>query len=56
MGMPANTGRRLIAGAAHSLLAWSARQAYPPERVWIEALRGELEVVEAGLAQLLWQV
>jgi len=54
MGMLAHIGRRLIAAAAHSLLVWSARRAYPSERVWIEALRGELEVVEEGLAQLLW--
>jgi hypothetical protein len=39
---------------ARCILAWAASRANPPERAWIEAVRGELDVVEDGLAQLLW--
>ena len=52
--MLARTGGRLMGAAARGLLAWSASRASASERAWIEALRGELEVVDEGLAQLLW--
>jgi hypothetical protein len=39
---------------ARWLIAWAAGRASASERRWIEALRGELELVERGPAQLLW--
>jgi hypothetical protein len=47
-------GDRALAAAAGAVLAWSAGQAEPSRREWIDALRGELEVVDGGLARLLW--
>jgi hypothetical protein len=40
--------------AARWVIAWAAGRASASERPWIEALRGELELVDTGLAQLLW--
>ena len=54
MGMLARTGGRLMGAAARGLLAWFGSRANPSERAWTEALRGEFEVVEEGMAQLLW--
>jgi hypothetical protein len=54
MGLLEQTGGRLTAAAARRLLSWSAGRANPSDRAWIEAIRGELEVVEEGPAQLFW--
>jgi hypothetical protein len=45
---------RLLDAAAHRVLAWSARHAEPSRSPWIEALRGELELVEGAPARLRW--
>ena len=45
---------RLFDGAAGRVLAWSARHADPARGPWIDALRGELELVEGAPGRLLW--
>src|SRR5215469_4719568 len=45
---------RLMNAAADGVLAWSARHAEPADAPWIDALRGELELVDGGPARLLW--
>lgn len=45
---------RLMDAAAHRVLAWSARHAEPARAPWIDALRGELELVDGGAARLVW--
>jgi hypothetical protein len=45
---------RLLDAAARRILAWSARHAEPSGSPWIDALRGELELVQGGPARLRW--
>jgi hypothetical protein len=45
---------RLLDAAARRVLAWSARHAGPSRSPWIDALRGELELVPGGPARLRW--
>jgi hypothetical protein len=47
---------RAAARAARALLAWSASRVDPWDRVWIDAMRGELDEIGAGWAQLAWAV
>jgi hypothetical protein len=47
-------GDRLLGSAADAVLAWSARHVEPSHLPWVEALRGELDVVPGGPARLLW--
>ena len=39
---------------ANAVLTWAARRVDPGRRSWIEALRGELGVVNGGAARLRW--
>jgi len=39
---------------AQGILGWAARHLEPSHRLWIDALRGELDLVGGGPAQLLW--
>jgi hypothetical protein len=43
---------RVAARAARAVLAWSAGRVDPWDRVWIDALRGELDAIGEGRAQL----
>jgi hypothetical protein len=45
---------RVAAAAARRLLQLQAGRLDPSERVWLEALGAELEVIDSGLAQLGW--
>lgn len=45
---------RLIDGASDRVLAWAARHAEPARVPWIEAVHGELELVDGAPARLLW--
>jgi hypothetical protein len=45
---------RAMGGAAAAVLAWCAGRVEPSQREWIEALRGELDVVDGGSARLRW--
>src|SRR5262249_47722617 len=45
---------RLLGRAADAVLAWSAGQVEPAQLAWIDALRGELAVVDGGPARLRW--
>jgi len=45
---------RLLSATARRVLAWSGRHAEPSRRPWVDALGGELELVEGGPARLLW--
>jgi hypothetical protein len=45
---------RLLDAAARRVLAWSSRHADPSRSAWIDALRGELELVQGGPARLRW--
>jgi hypothetical protein len=47
-------GDRQLDRAADALLAWCARRVEPARLPWLEALRGELAVVEGGHARLRW--
>lgn len=39
---------------ANAVLTWAARRVDPRRRLWIEALRGELDAVNGGAARLRW--
>jgi hypothetical protein len=45
---------RLMDAAARRLLRWCADRVEPDRRPWIDALRGELDVIEGPTARLLW--
>src|SRR5215467_10011711 len=45
---------RLLSATARRVLAWSGRHAEPSRRPWVDALGGELELVQGGPARLLW--
>jgi len=44
----------VAARAARALLAWSAGRVDPWDRVWIDAMRGEVDEIGGGWAQLAW--
>ena len=45
---------RLLGEVARSLIAWAERSADPAERVWVRAMRAELDLIDGGLARLGW--
>ncbi len=47
---------RMAAATARRLLAWVARRLDPARQIWLEALRAELDVIDGGIAQLVWAV
>ena len=47
---------RLAKAAARRLLAWVARRGDSTQQTWLEALRAELDVIDGGIAQLVWAV
>src|SRR5438876_242831 len=42
--------------AARRLLAWVAQRVDPTRQTWLEALRAELDMIDGGIAQLVWAV
>jgi hypothetical protein len=51
---PLRIADRLLEGAARALLEWSADRAQPSQATWVEAVRGELDIVDGGFARLRW--
>ena len=49
-----SVGTVMLRKFANSLTAWVERHADPADRVWIAAIRAELDVIDGGLAQLRW--
>src|SRR5437870_1510236 len=47
---------RIAAAIARRLLAWIAQRVDPAQQLWLEALRAELDVIDGGIAQLMWAV
>jgi hypothetical protein len=52
--LPLRYGDRLLERAAAALLAWCSHRVEPAQRPWLEALQGELEMVQGGPKRLLW--
>jgi hypothetical protein len=48
------TLNRIATLVAQRLLAWVTKHVDPEQQLWLDALRAELDVIDGGIARLLW--